>query len=147
MALARLRSSRAFSFASGVGAAALGCGAVYLVCDTLSDVVTLRACQALVLPLAAQSKQLAGELGTPIAAGPMFSARLRVSETGRLVQCQFRLDGTQRSSDATATVRRPPYASSFLYNLTGPGTWELLHCHVLVGAVPGWLVCARMAAR
>ena len=97
------------------------------------------------LPLAAQNKQLAAELGTPIAAGPMYSASLRVSETGRLVQCQFRLDGTQRSSDATATVRRPPYASSFLYNLMGSGAWELLHCHVLVGALnllPRGCTCA-----
>jgi hypothetical protein len=137
MRWSRLRQSKLLQFASGATASLVGCGVVYMACDTLSDVVTLRACQQLVLPRAAANEQLVGELGVPIAAGPMYSSSLRTSASGRMVQCQFRLDGQLCSSDVTATVRRPPYASSWLYNLVGPGTWELIFCHVLVGAAPG----------
>jgi hypothetical protein len=123
----------------------VSCVAAYLVLDTLSDAITLRECQNLVLPRAAQDERLINELGLPFRVGPMYSSSLRVSPTGRMVQCQFRLDGQQRSSDVTATVQRGPYATSFLYNVIGPGSWTLLNCHVLVGAL--WIWIATKQAR
>jgi hypothetical protein len=136
MSWSRINQSKAFQFASGIATSLIGCGVVYMVCDGLSECVTLRTCQRLVLPLAASDEQLTGELGAPIFAGPMYSSSIRTSPSGRLAQCHFRIDGRHRSSDVTATVRRLPYSCTFLYNLVGPGTWELIHCHVLVGATP-----------
>ena len=131
---ARVQKSRTFHFLRGGATALVGCGVAYLVCDTVSDVITLRECQKLVLPLAVRNEQLASALQLPLTVGPTWSSSLRVSPTGSMVQCQFKLDGQQRSSDVSATVRRKPYATPFLYNLLGPGKWELIHCHVLLGA-------------
>lgn len=140
---AAFQRSKVFRFAAGAAAAAASCGAAYLVIDALSDVVTMRECQRMVLPLAAQHQALAHELQPPIAAGPMWRASLRSSPSGGLVQCRFTLDGVQRSAAVTATVQRPACATPLLYNLTGPGTWQLVNCHVLVGAVSScrWMCC------
>jgi hypothetical protein len=126
-------SSRARSFLQGLAVSVCCSAAVYLGCDAISDAIILRECHKLVLPLASKRDALVEELGEHLEPGPMFSSTLRSSPTGNMVQCQFRLDGSKRSSDVTATVCRPPYATNALYNLWGPREWELRHCHVLVG--------------
>lgn len=132
--LVQMRSFQAMtSFAKGLGAAVVASGCVYLVCDAVSDAITLRACHQLVLPLAREHGPLVDQLGKHLDAGPMFSSSMRSSPSGRVVQCQFRIDGSKRSSDVTATVQRPPYASTALYNVFGPAVWDLQHCHVLIG--------------
>lgn len=123
------------NFVKGIGAAVAVSACAYVVCDSISDVITLRACHQLVLPLARAHEPLAEQLGERMDAGPMYSARMRSSPSGRLVQCQFRIDGSKRSSDVTATVNRPPYTSTALYNIFGPASWDLQHCHVLIGAL------------
>lgn len=120
------------SFLSGIGAAGLTAGAAYLVCDSVSEIITLRQCQKAVLPLALQHSALCGELGVPLTVGSLLSSSMRVSPSGQLVQCQFAIEGSKRSSDVTATVQRPPYSSSFVYNVFGPARWQLVNCHVLV---------------
>lgn len=129
-----MRSFKAVtSFAKGVGTAFVASGCAYLVGDAISDLITLRACHQLVLPLARDNQPLVQQLGQDLDAGPMFSSKMRSSPSGQIVQCQFRIDGSERSSDVTATVRRPPYASTALYNMLGPAEWDLQHCHVLIG--------------
>lgn len=129
-----MRSFQAVTgFVKGVGTAVVASGCAYLVGDAISDVITLRACHQLVLPLARDNQPLVKQLGHDLDAGPMFSSKMRSSPSGQIVQCQFRIDGSKRSSDVTATVQRPPYASTALYNLLGPALWDLQNCHVLIG--------------
>jgi hypothetical protein len=135
MRWAHFKQSRSAQFLSGTVAAIATCGAVYLVCDATSDVITMRECQKLVLPLAARHEQLCSALQPPIQAGSMFASSLRTSATGSLVQCNFPLVGQKRTSNVSATVRRQAYATPFLYNLIGPGKWELTNCLVLVGTI------------
>lgn len=129
-----MRSFQAVTgFVKGVGTAVVASGCAYLVGDAISDVITLRACHQLVLPLARDNQPLVEQLGQDLDAGPMFSSKMRSSPSGQIVQCQFRIDGSKRSSDVTATVQRPPYASTAVYNLLGPALWDLQNCHVLIG--------------
>lgn len=133
-------SGSAYQFLRGAALALGSCAAVYLTCDAVSDTIILRECHRLVLPLALARDSLAAELGGEVQPGPWFSSMVRSSTSGRMYQCQFRLDGSKRSSDVTATLSRPPYTTTALYNLLGPGEWELKHCHVLVGMLSGPLV-------
>lgn len=138
--LARLRQSSAFQFVVGTTAGLAVAAAGYLVVDTISDAITLRECQKLVLPLAVQHQELSEELGLPISVGPMYSSSLRVSPTGRTIQCMFRLDGPKRSSEVSATVQRTSYGWTAVHNLLGPGTWSLANCHVLIGVTNPLLI-------
>lgn len=130
----------AYQFLRGAALSLGTCAAVYLTCDAVSDTIILRECHRLVLPLALARDALTTELGGELQPGPWFSSMVRSSSSGRMYQCQFRLDGTKRSSDVTATLYRPPYTTTALYNLLGPGEWELKHCHVLVGTSSGALI-------
>lgn len=132
--LSSVRQSAAFRFACGAAVGFALSGAVYLVCDTFSDAITLRECQKRVLPLAVRHEQLVTELGPPLAVGPMFSSSLRISPTGRTVQCQFRLNGEKRGADVAATVQRTSHGMTLVHNLLGPATWDLANCHVLISA-------------
>lgn len=123
------------SFLWGAAVSVGGCATVYLACDAISDTLILRECHRLVLPLAAAREALNTELGGELQPGPWYSSMVRCTPSGRMYQCQFRLDGKERSSDVTATLYRPTYMTTALYNLMGPGEWELKHCHVLVGAL------------
>lgn len=130
-------AGNAYQFLRGAAFSVGTCVAVYLACDAVSDTIILRECHKLVLPLALGRDALTTELGGELQPGPWFSSMVRSSSSGTMYQCQFRLDGSQRSSDVTATVYRPPYTSTALYNLLGPGEWQLKHCHVLVGMPTG----------
>lgn len=125
---------RARKFGSGVVASLAGASVVYLVADSANDIITLRKCQHQVLDLAVKHSGLCQELGVPIEVGSLLKSSVRFSPSGRLVKCQFAVDGATKSSDVSATLHRPVYPSSILYNLSGPGDWELLNCHILVGA-------------
>jgi hypothetical protein len=126
-------AASAYSFLRGAAVSVGACATVYLAGDAISDTLILRECHRQVLPLALAREALTTELGGELQPGPWYSSMLRSTPSGRMYQCQFRLDGKERSSDVTATLYRPPYTSTALYNLFGPGEWELKHCHVLVG--------------
>jgi hypothetical protein len=142
MSWARLHQSRPVQFLQGTAVACAGCGVVYLFCDALSDVITLRECQKLVLPLALKHEQLTEALEPPLEVGSVLFSSMRASPTGSMVQCQFTMEGKARSSQVTATVRRQAHGTPLLYNILGPGKWELTNCHVLVGVLHQFLTCS-----
>lgn len=82
--------ARARGFLSGFAVAAGAASAAFLAADAASDVVTLSAAQAAVLPLASGHAGLCSELGAPLAPGGYWVVAVRASPTGRLAQVRSR---------------------------------------------------------
>jgi hypothetical protein len=126
---------RLYGFIKGLGFALAGSAGVYFVGSTVQETLLLQNCQGKVLSLALKHEQLVDELGGDLFTGPLYASRIGWSPTGREAQCQFRLEGTEKRSTVTASVRTIP-GTSFITSLTDPNSWELVHCHVLTGIAP-----------
>jgi hypothetical protein len=97
------------------------------------DIITLRKCQHQVIQLAANHKTLCRGAGRPIEAGP-DSFQCPVLTIWQDGQVSVAVEGTNRGQ-TSLRLSGLPYPSSIMYNVAGPGDWELLNCHVFVGAL------------
>lgn len=82
-------------------------------------------------------------VGYPYTTGSWYDATLAFSHRDKVAHCTFQLKGTKGVTDiAVKAGRQPGYKSNVLYNILGPGTWQVLSCQAMVPS-EGGLVQAR----
>jgi hypothetical protein len=82
-------------------------------------------------------------VGYPYTSGSWYDATLAFSHREKVAHCTFQLRGTKGVTDvAVKAGRQPGYKSNVLYNILGPGTWQVLSCQAMVPG-EGGLVQAR----
>jgi hypothetical protein len=82
-------------------------------------------------------------VGYPYTTGAWYDATLAFSHRDKIAHCTFQLRGTKGVTDvAVKAGRQPGYKSNVLYNILGPGTWQVVSCQAMVPG-EGGLVQAR----
>eukprot|EP00775_Hariotina_reticulata_P006480 gene6480-biopygen8274 len=128
--------------ASGVKGLMFG-GMMYLTGDTVSDLLVYSKLHSQAMHLVLHDSQLADTIGQPYQSGPWYNATLAFSHRDKVAHCTFQVKGSRSVTDiAVKAGRRAGYSSNILYNLFGPGTWELLSCQAMMPS-EGGLVQAR----
>jgi hypothetical protein len=127
---------------SAIGGVAFG-GFLYLVGDTASDYLTYSRLRAAAVELADQDEELKQLVGLPYTTGFWYNSTLGFSHRDKVAHCTFQLQGSRRVTDiAVKAGRQQGFKSNVLYNILGPGTWNLLSCQAMVPS-EGGLVEAR----
>lgn len=127
---------------SAIGGVAFG-GLLYLVGDTASDYLTFSRLRAAAVDLADQDEELKQLVGLPYTTGFWYNSTLGFSHREKVAHCTFQLQGSRRVTDiAVKGGRQQGFKSNVLYNILGPGTWNLLSCQAMVPS-EGGLVEAR----
>lgn len=122
---------------STVGGIAFG-GFLYLVGDTASDYLTFSRLRTAALELVQQDSELQQLVGTPYTTGFWYNSTLGFSHREKVAHCTFQLQGSRRVTDvAVKAGRQHGPKSNILYNLIGPGTWQLISCQAMVPSEGG----------
>jgi hypothetical protein len=114
---------------------------LYTGCDLASDVYTYSVLRRKAMALAEESALLRSLLGAPpYNTAAWYNATMAYSAHRQVAQVTFGVTSpaAKRGTDITVKgARRPGYASNFLYNLLGPGEWDMLSCTAMFPAEGG----------
>jgi hypothetical protein len=113
-------------------------GFLYLVGDTASDYLTFSRLRTAALDLVQQDSELQQLVGTPYTTGYWYNSTLGFSHKEKVAHCTFQLQGSRRVTDvAVKAGRQQGPKSNILYNIIGPGTWQLVSCQAMVPSEGG----------
>ena len=123
---------------SGVGGVACGVF-LYFVGDTLNDFYIYNVMHSKAIDLAKNDDGLLELVGTPFKSGAWYNATLGFSHHDHVAHCSFQLTGAKRTTDIVVKAGRQigSYRSTLLYNVLGPGTWDLLSCQAMFPGAGG----------
>eukprot|EP00878_Enallax_costatus_P018674 GHUV01019671.1.p1 GENE.GHUV01019671.1~~GHUV01019671.1.p1 ORF type:complete len:191 (+),score=61.01 GHUV01019671.1:2-574(+) len=116
---------------------------MYLAGDQASDMITYSKLHSQAMELVAKDDLIPQMIGAPYSSGAWYDATLAFSHRDKVAHCTFQLKGSRGVTDiAVKGGRQPGYRSNILYNMIGPGVWQLLSCQVMVPS-EGGLVAPR----
>lgn len=116
-----------------VGGAVLGGLFAYALADATNDAVTYSLLKRQAMQTVEEHVELKQQLGCPYAPGPWYNSSITFTHAGHIANMTFTLHGAQSSTEVSLrAVRRTFPWGTLLYNLVGPGEWQVVVMEALV---------------